>query len=126
MSGKFRQYFRDRKDDVQDYVGGSGVVGKFILILLVVYFLVIVVLGMYWSSELDVFFVCEYICFVVNSMQCELIIGFVIIVIIICIVEILLEKSGGYIFNDIFLLGLWFDNMLNWEYGVLVQLWDFF
>src|SRR5690606_40840950 len=24
MSGKIRQYFRDKKDDVQDYAGGSG------------------------------------------------------------------------------------------------------
>lgn len=54
MPGKIRQYFSDRKDDVQDYTGG-GVVGKFILAVVVVYLLVALVLGMIWSSEPDVF-----------------------------------------------------------------------
>ena len=49
MPGKIRQYFSDRKDDVQDYTGG-GVVGKFILAVVVVYLLVALVLGMIWSS----------------------------------------------------------------------------
>ena len=36
MPGKIRQYFRDKKDDVQDYTGGSGVIGKLVVALLVV------------------------------------------------------------------------------------------
>ncbi|HLT13802.1 MAG TPA: DUF2333 family protein, partial [Marinobacter sp.] len=59
MAGKIRQYFRDKKDDVQDYAGGSGVIGKLVLVLLVVYLLVAMVLGIIWSSEPDTFSVRE-------------------------------------------------------------------
>ena len=70
MPGKIRQYFSDRKDDVQDYTGG-GVVGKFILAVVVVYLLVALVLGMIWSSEPDVFSVREHTRAVANEMQRE-------------------------------------------------------
>ncbi len=36
----------------------------------------------------------------------------------------LLDKSGGYLSNDLAPPGLWLDNMPNWEYGVLVQVRD--
>ncbi len=124
MPGKIRQYFRDRKDDVQDYAGGSGVVGKFILILLVIYLLVTIVLGMYWSSEPDAFSVREHTRTTANNMQREPITGFATTATMIRIAETLLEKPGGYISNDIFPPGVWLDNMPNWEYGVLVQLRD--
>ncbi len=124
MPGKLRQYFRDKKDDVQDYAGGSGVVGKFILVLLVVYLLVTVVLGMYWSSEPEAFSVREHTRSMANSMQREPITGFATTATTIRIAETLLDKPGGYISNDIFPPGLWLDNMPNWEYGVLVQLRD--
>ena len=55
MPGKIRQYFRDKKDDVQDYTGGSGVIGKLVVALLVVYLLIAMVLGIYWSSEPEEF-----------------------------------------------------------------------
>lgn len=124
MPGKLRQYFRDKKDDVQDYAGGSGVVGKFVLVLLVVYLLVTVVLGMYWSSEPEAFSVREHTRSLANSMQREPITGFATTATTIRIAETLLDKPGGYISNDIFPPGLWLDNMPNWEYGVLVQLRD--
>lgn len=124
MPGKLRQYFRDKKDDAQDYAGGSGVVGKFVLVLLVVYLLVTVVLGMYWSSEPEAFSVREHTRSMANSMQREPITGFATTATTIRIAETLLDKPGGYISNDIFPPGLWLDNMPNWEYGVLVQLRD--
>ncbi|WP_273209466.1 DUF2333 family protein [Marinobacter subterrani] len=124
MPGKIRQYFRDRKDDVQDYAGGSGFIGKFILALLVVYLLVSVVVGIYWSSEPDTFSVRDYTRSVANSMEREPVTGFATTVTMIRIAETLLEKPGGYISNDIFPPGVWLDNMPNWEFGVLVQLRD--
>lgn len=124
MPGKIRQYFRDRKDDAQDYAGGRGVIGKLILALLVVYLLVSVVVGMYWSSEPDAFSVREHTRSVANAMEREPVTGFATTVTMIRIAETLLEKPGGYISNDIFPPGVWLDNMPNWEYGVLVQLRD--
>jgi hypothetical protein len=124
MPGKIRQYFRDRKDDVQDYAGGSGVIGKLILGLLVVYLLVSVIVGMYWSSEPDSFSVREHTRSVANSMEREPVTGFATTVTMIRIAETLLEKPGGYLSNDIFPPGVWLDNMPSWEFGVLVQLRD--
>lgn len=124
MSGKIRQYFRDKKEDVQDYTGGSGVIGKFVLAVLVVYLLVTIVLGMYWSSEPDTFSVRDHTRTLANTMEREPVTGFATTATMIRIAETLLDKPGGYISNDIFPPGLWLDNMPNWEYGALVQLRD--
>lgn len=123
MAGKIRQYFRDRKDDARDF-GDGGVVGKFLLVVVVIYLLVTLVLGMIWSSEPENFSVREYTRAVANEMDREPVTGFATTVTMIRVAETLLDKSGGYLSNDIFPPGLWLDNMPNWEYGVLVQLRD--
>lgn len=124
MPGKIRQYFKDKKEDVQDYTGGSGVIAKFILALLVVYLLITIVLGVIWSSEPDSFSVREHTRTLASSMDREPVAGFTTTATMIRLAETLLDKPGGYISNDIFPPGLWMDNMPNWEYGVLVQLRD--
>ena len=43
---------------------------------------------------------------------------------LITVSEMLLEKSGGYIANDIFPPGVWLDDMPHWELGVVHQLRD--
>ncbi len=124
MPGKIRQYFRDKKDDVQDYTGGSGVIGKLVVALLVVYLLITMVLGIYWSSEPDTFSVRDHTRSLASTMDREPVTGFATTATMIRIAETLLDKPGGYISNDIAPPGLWMDNMPNWEYGVLVQLRD--
>ncbi len=124
MSGKIRQFLTARKEDFQDYAGGSGVLGKLILVVLTVYLLVAVVVGMYWSSEPEPFSVREHTRSLANSMDREPVTGFATTATMIRLAETLLEKPGGYLSNDIFPPGLWLDNMPNWEYGVLVQLRD--
>ena len=124
MPGKITQYFRDKKDDMQDYAGGGGVIGKFVLAVLLVYLLVTTILGMYWSSEPDTFSVREHTRSLASEMGREPVTGFATTATMIKIAETLLDKPGGYISNDIFPPGLWMDNMPNWEFGVLVQLRD--
>jgi hypothetical protein len=124
MPGKIRQYFRDKKDDVQDFAGSRGVIAKFLLALLVVYLLASIVLGMFWSSEPDTFSVREHTRAQSTEMDREPVTGFATTVTMIRIAETLLEKPGGYITNDIAPPGLWMDNMPSWEFGVLVQLRD--
>lgn len=124
MPGKIRQYFRDKKEDVQDYTGGSSVIAKFVPALLVVYLLIAIVLGMVWSSEPDTFSVREHTRTLANDMGREPVAGFATTATMIRIAETLLDKPGGYISNDIAPPGLWMDNMPNWEYGALVQLRD--
>jgi hypothetical protein len=124
MPGKIRQYFRDKKDDVQDYAGRGGVVGKFVLAVLVVYLLVAAIVGFYWSSEPDTFSVRDYVRAEASRMDREPVTGFATTVTMIRIAETLLDKPGGYLSNDIFPPGLWLDNIPSWEYGALVQLRD--
>ena len=76
MPGKIRQYFRDKKDDVQDYTGGSGVFGKLVVALLVVYLLIAMVLGIYWSSEPDTFSVRDHTRTLASTMDREPVTGF--------------------------------------------------
>ncbi|MGQ7242352.1 DUF2333 family protein [Salinicola sp. V024] len=42
----------------------------------------------------------------------------------IAIIDTLLDKSGGYLRNDVMPPGLWLDNMPNWEKGVTQQVRD--
>lgn len=124
MAGKIRQYFRDKKEDVQDYTGGSGLIVKLVLAALVVYLVVAIVLSMVWSSEPDTFSVRQHTLTLATEMDREPVAGFATTGTMIRIAETLLDKSGGYISNDIAPPGLWMDNMPSWEYGVLVQLRD--
>jgi hypothetical protein len=43
---------------------------------------------------------------------------------LISVSELLLQKPGGFLRNDISPPGLWLDNMPNWEFGVLKQVRD--
>lgn len=122
MLSRVKQYFSDRKDDVQDYTG-SGIV-KFLLALIVVYLIVAVVLGFWWSSEPETFSVREHTRAKAADMQREPVTGYATTATMIRIAETLLDKRGGYLSNDLFPPGLWLDNVPNWEYGVLVQLRD--
>ncbi len=40
------------------------------------------------------------------------------------VADTLLNKPGGYLSNDIFVPGVYLDNIPNWEFGVLVQMRD--
>ncbi|HEV8078441.1 MAG TPA: DUF2333 family protein [Marinobacter sp.] len=123
MPGKIRQYFKDKTDDAQDFSGG-GKVGKLLLVIVVVYLLIAMIVGMYWSSEPSSFSVREHTRDTANAMQREPVTGFATTATMIRIAETLLDKPGGYITNDIFPPGLWLDNIPNWEFGVLVQVRD--
>lgn len=124
MPGRIRQFFRDRKEDVQDYTGSRGVIGKLVLAVVVVYLVVATGLGMYWSSEPQPFSVRDHTRTLASSMDREPVTGFATTATMIRMTETLLNKPGGYISNDIFPPGLWLDNMPHWEYGALVQIRD--
>lgn len=124
MAGKIRQYFSDRKDGARDFGGGSFV-GKFLLIVVVLYLLLALVMGMIWSSEPENFSVRDHTRAIAKEMQREPVTGFATTVTMIRVAETLLDKPGGYLSNDIFPPGVWLDNMPNWEFGALVQLRDF-
>lgn len=128
MLNRLKSAFSGSSSGYGSSSGSSGrgrPIGKIIIALVLVYLLVTIILGMIWSSEPDTFSVREHTRTVAQEMGREPVTGFATTATMIRVAETLLDKSGGYISNDIFPPGLWMDNMPAWEYGVLVQLRDF-
>ncbi len=103
---------------------GRGV-SKLLFTLLFIYLLVTTVLGFFWSSEPAPFAVKTLVEEKAASMNVTPVTGFASTVTVLNMLDILLEKPGGYLTNDLTLPGLWMDNIPRWEFGVLVQLRDF-
>lgn len=92
---------------------------KLILISIVVLSLSLYGLAIWWSFEPEVFNV------VVAKNGGSPVVGHVTTNALIDIASTLLNKSGGYLSNDIIPPSVFMDNMPNWEFGVLVQIRDF-
>ncbi|SIS91181.1 DUF2333 family protein [Neptunomonas antarctica] len=96
---------------------GGGRIMKGVLSLGLVYLLITGVLGIYWSWEpapLDLQ--------AANQQNpADQVVGVGTTSALIGITEMLLEKPGGYLTNDLTPPGVWLDNMPSWEFGVLVQ-----
>ncbi len=120
MTGK-RVPRRDRKKEAlerPDY----GWIWKPLLVLAVVYLLVILALGIWWSLEPSRFDVENATAERRGQLAAEPASrGAVTTASLITTLATLLEKPGGYVRNDIAPPGLWLDNMPNWELGVLNQ-----
>ena len=93
-------------------------------LFLVTYLVVIVALGFYWSRSPAGFDVRENALTLVGNDPAKLVPGSVTTATAIGITEVLLNKPGGYLTNDISPPGLYLDNIPNWEFGVLTELRD--
>jgi hypothetical protein len=124
MLSRVKSFFQERRADVDDYAGGGGKVAKAIIGLILLYILISLVLGFFWSDEPETFSVRGYTSQVADQMQVEPVTGFTTTTTIIKVAETILEKPGGYLSNDLIFPGVWLDNIPAWEYGVLVQLRD--
>ncbi len=83
--------------------------------------LLLILLGWYWSQEPDSFDVIEATQQLTPKTSERLTVGSVTTATTIHLMDTLLNKSGGYLSNDITPPSLWLDNIPNWEYGVLIQ-----
>lgn len=98
----------------------GGSVGKIVGGVLLVYLLICLLVGWYWSREpgmddLTVLPVSEPQNLTTGSHTARTLHA---------LVATLLDKPGGFISNDIAPPGIWLDNMPSWEFGVLVQVRD--
>ena len=88
------------------------------------YAVVVVAVGWWWSYEPDRFDPVQ----TANARAAQAgvtpVTGFVTANTVAVLAEMLLEKRGGYLSNDVFPPGLYLDNVPNWEFGVLVHLRD--
>lgn len=91
---------------------------------LLIVFVLLLVLGYYWSSEPDPFDVEAAAVERALSPESTLPTGSYTTSAMIAVMETLLNKRGGYLSNDIIPPSLWLDNIPNWEFGALVQVRD--
>jgi hypothetical protein len=90
-------------------------------IVLVVYMVITLLLGWYWSAEPSTFDVNAN----AVARADRVVVGSTTTAALVNVMETLLEKRGGYLSNDIAPPGIWLDNIPNWEYGALIQIRDF-
>lgn len=88
---------------------------SFVVSLLAV---LLLVLSWYWSREPAVF----WVDFEQNGRPAAT--GYATTHALISVADTLLDKPGGYLSNDIFVPGVYLDNIPNWEFGVLIQVRD--
>lgn len=113
----------DSVDDVKSYFGGIWF-SRAIISVIIIYLLVTLVVGWYWSQEPDFFSVQEHTQQAADKAQHPLVTGYTTVETLKQVASTLLDKPGGYLTNDYAPPGIWLDNMPSWEYGVLVQVRD--
>jgi len=82
--------------------------------------LIIGITGFIWDSEPGLLNIDE----ATQGTAKENVTGSSTVAAVIALTDVLLNKSGGYLTNDVMPPGILMDNMPNWELGVIVQLRD--
>jgi len=108
------------RDLIDDYLP-DGHWFKWAVTVLLVYLLVAVLIGSYWSFAPARFDVQDRAAVYAAEDGGSVVTGSVTTAALMGVMETLLDKPGGFLHNDRFPPGLWLDNIPNWEYGVLIQ-----
>jgi len=101
-----------------------GFLARVIPILLLGLILYTLVLGFLWNSEPDNFDPVQHAARLAGERGEDMLTGYITTATLIHTAEILLDKRGGYLSNDMMPPGLFMDNIPNWEFGVLTQIRD--
>ena len=80
--------------------------------------------AMYWSQESDLFLVKDVGIAEAESLNKKVVTGTMTTATVMHEINTLLDKSGGFLSNDIMPPSIFMDDIPNWEYGVLVQVRD--
>jgi hypothetical protein len=99
-----------------------GWIWKPLLVLLVIYLVVCIGLGIWWSLRPDSFDIDQAVVeWQGDEAQAPLPRGVAFAAAVTASVDTLLDKPGGLLRNDVAPPGVWLDNMPSWELGVLSQ-----
>ena len=105
----------------EDYVGEQSPTWlRRILVGLGLYLLVAFLVGWYWSREPEAF---DVVTSAEEYAQRD-VIGTTTTAALIKAADVVLNKPGGYLSNDVTPPGIWLDNLPSWEYGALIQIRD--
>ena len=121
LRSRWSRSYNDMSETLlEDYVGEQAPKGlRYSLFGVTLLSVLLVLLGWYWSDEPDLFDVEA-----INSQQAQPVIGAATTSTLIHVIDVMLEKPGGYLANDVTPPGLWLDNLPSWEFGALVQVRD--
>lgn len=92
--------------------------------MVLIYLLVALLVGWYWSREPALFPVQQNAQAAAEREGKQMVIGYTTVETLKSVAGTLLNKPGGYLLNDKMPPGVWLDNIPSWEYGVLVQVRD--
>ncbi len=92
--------------------------------LLLVLLIVISIIGYIWDTEPGLFDVVSVTESKTRELGVRHVTGSATVATTIQLADVLLDKPGGFLSNDIAPPGIWMDNIPNWEFGVLVQVRD--
>ncbi|WP_203234780.1 DUF2333 family protein [Modicisalibacter coralii] len=99
-----------------------GWIWKPLLVLVVLYLIVCLGLGIWWSRRPADIDIAQVVAVQeAGNETAPAARGAVMVATLAATVETLLDKPGGFLHNDVFPPGVWLDNMPSWEYGVLEQ-----
>ena len=116
-----KTWFVTRYGYIYNDISESNLWVKLTLSVVGLYVLYAILMGFYWSMEPDTFSVHDMALKDVAQVEADVVIGVTTVSSLIHVVDTMLNKSGGYISNDVSLPGIWMDNIPHWEYGVLIQ-----
>lgn len=115
-----QQRYSDAKSDMAESHFWFKVIGS----VFGLYFIICFLIGIYWSQEPSMFNVHDSALVDVREEPKHLVTGVVTVSSLIHVTDTMLNKSGGYLSNDVSPPGVWLDNIQHWEYGVLIQVRD--
>jgi len=118
-------FTRDRYQTEWDEPTGFSRLGRIIMSAFALYVSIVIVLGIIWSFEPDPFSIRQNMEDKLALSRSDYVVGAATTSTLIGVAETLLDKSGGYLSNDIMPPGLYLDNIPNWEFGALQQVRDF-
>ncbi len=120
---KFVEWIKTQWQRLMTKLPGHWIV-KVTGVSLVGYLFLVIVLGIYWSAEPDLFNVQNTSIEKAELKGHDRVVGYATVSTLHTIGTTLLEKQGGYLSNDITPPGIWLDNMPSWEFGVVTQMRD--
>lgn len=110
---------------MRGFTGPFGArLGRVIAVVIVAYLVVTGIVGMFWSSEPEMFSVQQHAQQRAIANNEAMVKGYTTTETLREVADTLLTKPGGYLSNDIMPPGLWLDNIPNWEQGVIIQVRD--
>ena len=121
MNEKLMDWIDDLKDRWPKRSPQSESSKGWLSLPVIIFLLVMVAMGIYWSDEPDAFDVAEAALLKAPETSARITTGSYTTSAVIVAMETLLNKRGGYLSNDMLPPSIFLDNIPNWEFGVLVQ-----